>query len=482
MVSPSQVSINKWIIAVILMAYLILAYSSISLLPTPEEEKHQFNSAMFNHPTGKRMAISSSFRTEPTKYHYVISTGCSIGQDWQSYAFFYHARTAVRIAETSNAHVQVTRVASGCSSDRGPALKKIFQEQIAPLAPGLFHLHLTPDFSNTIPGKNYMFFNKPYGIRHWLHEALGFPHGTSDLMDTIFVLLDPDQLLTRPFEADMTHYNAQPYWKWITPPSTPESVKVSHGKPFGQKYGMGPHWVSQIKKDIPRILQALPDPAERANSQLHLLEVADADRFYNAGPPYLATGHDFYTIVNTWANFAVPVYELTKDHLSEMFAYSVASAHLGLKHQLAASFMVSDYHSEYQQEGWAWVADSQTSRGEVCASRSDRTVVALNALLKPNIFIPPVLHYCQAYALGPYSFYKHQMPDNFMTCQHPLIQEPPANFAELHQSGLPKWQSKRLAFFICHMFRMLNEALEYWKVHHCGTDEANFEKSFVPQR
>jgi hypothetical protein len=54
----------------------------------------------------------------------------------------------------------------------------------------------------------------------------------------------------------------------------------------------------------------------------------DVEYHYAAGPPYMAVGSDMYTIVCTWSEVVVPVYQLTENHLSEMYAYSVAAAHL----------------------------------------------------------------------------------------------------------------------------------------------------------
>jgi len=84
------------------------------------------------------------------KYHTVFSTGCSIFQDWQSYVLFYHMLH-------SGQEGPVTRIASGCNSKDSVILRKVFDEEIAVMAPGRFRLHLTPDFARIKPGINFKY-------------------------------------------------------------------------------------------------------------------------------------------------------------------------------------------------------------------------------------------------------------------------------------------------------------------------------------
>jgi hypothetical protein len=94
-------------------------------------------------------------------YHVVFSTGCSIFQDWQSYVFFYHALQSGQIGH-------VTRIASGCKDEDAEDLKAVFERDIAVMAPGRLHLHLTPDFSRVNPKVNFKYVS---------HATLR--HGTS---------------------------------------------------------------------------------------------------------------------------------------------------------------------------------------------------------------------------------------------------------------------------------------------------------------
>jgi hypothetical protein len=73
------------------------------------------------------------------------------------------------------------------------------------------------------------------------------------------------------------------------------------------------------------------------------------------------------------------------------FAYCLAAAHLKLAHQTAASFMVSDTTAGAHDEGWLHIDDIDPS--EVCQVNN------------PD-HLPNVLHFCQRYGVGYWSFGK----------------------------------------------------------------------------
>ncbi|GKY94816.1 hypothetical protein MPSEU_000446800 [Mayamaea pseudoterrestris] len=395
-----------------------------------------------------------------TRFHIVFSTGCSAFQDWQSYAFFYHILTS---GQTGN----VTRVASGCSDEQGQVLQKIFKEQIIPLAPDRFHLHLTPEYGNIVPGERYKFFNKPFGLSHWFEQGLRYKEHASDYDDTIFVILDPDEIVIRPFLQDYTHA------KEIFYPLDRIHTAVEHGKPMAALYGLGAHYMKLV--NLEEILGSAEAAAQSPTSKwTH----SDVSHHYSAGPPYIATGRDMYRIVKTWREFVVPVYTQTNEHLAEMYAYSIAALHLNLPHQLVNSFMVS--HSVMEQEGWPLI----DKLDNVCAEDLNTDE------------LPHVLHFCQRYGLGPWMFAKFALPTNFLSCHYPLLLLP--NETEIRTMHLdynygyfppgkmepikrPSVVAKRHAFMICQLTRKLNEAATYWKQHHCnGPDQvANYEHAII---
>jgi peptidyl serine alpha-galactosyltransferase len=445
--------------------------------PQPQPQQNQ-RIETENETTKSKTTTTTT--SSPPKFHFVFSTGCSIFQDWQSYVFFYH----VLASGQENAHV--TRIASGCNDDEAKILQQQHATEIQNTMSKNFFLHLTPDYSKLVPGDSYKFFNKPFGLRHWMEHVLGFPHhpNNNNNDDTVIVIFDPDQFLIRPFVQDFS--NEPELWtkrlRTNTTTGAESSRKVERGKPMGARYAYGGSWIHQI--NITEILNhsiSAPSPVRTWTADY-------VDDYFSVGPPYLAVGVDMYRIVTTWSDFVVPIYHQTKKgFMAEMYAYSTAAVHLNLPHTTSRSFMISDPNSGIWNEGWEWF-DHLTS-SEVC-NRS----IAL---------VPHVIHYCQRYFLGPYFFSKYQLPkgsrdDQFLSCGHGLFHEPPPNVGDLYNSSVTlDWtfnelnplQRTRMAFLLCQILPRLNDAATFFKDHHCSAaagggastaaeSAANYSKTF----
>jgi peptidyl serine alpha-galactosyltransferase len=180
-----------------------------------------------------------------------------------------------------------------------------------------------------------------------------------------------------------------------------------------------------------------------------------------------------YSIVVKWCEFGPGVYQQYPDLLAEMFAYCLAAAHLQLSHQTALSFMVSD--TNVLMEGWNYV--DQLTTDEIC--------LPLDPMRLPN-----VIHFCQRYGVGLFFFGKRRLPGSFLSCDSPLLLEPPLSLAVDHDFAmypegkrhpLTPVSAKRNAFIVCNMIRTLNQAAAYWKAQHCTsqTEEVNMNKSML---
>jgi len=168
-----------------------------------------------------------------------------------------------------------------------------------------------------------------------------------------------------------------------------------------------------------------------------------------------------------------------------MFAYSLAAADLKLPHQLARSFMVSDW----REPG----LDLVTKNDNIRTEQMCRNV--------PTEYKPHVLHYCQRLALGKYIMSKHRYPEDFVgqqaSCSKPLLAEPPDDVAlkydffvdvqsgQRHdirdaKNGGYKQQEKinQAAFMLCEEIQAFNRGATYFKEHHCNGN-ANMEKTFM---
>lgn len=391
--------------------------------------------------------------TDEPMHQVVFSTGCTTFQDWQSYIFFYHAFKAGQPGH-------VTRIASGCTPEQARELKQLHKERIEIMS-DRFHLHLTPDFMEIKPGLRYKFANKPHGLRHWLEHGLGYPNSTAH-DDDIVILLDPDQMLLKPIVNDFEKSVVD--WKG-TKDDEKSIPRVTHGSPAAQLYGFGAQWLTKV--NVTHV--AGPDsPIEQVSRQY-------ARDHYAVGPPYIATAKDMYSIATKWCEFLPNVHDNYPHLLAEMFAYSLASAHLKLSHQVAKSFMVSDAFSG--QEGWGLV--DHIASDNVC----------YNA---PEEKLPFVLHYCQRYMLGKWFIGKYRLPKDFVSCESPLLMEPPPDINKRYNYSIAPFQSERKeyskqifvhrnAFMVCTMIKGLNEASEYFKRHNCPSDggSTNYEKSLI---
>jgi peptidyl serine alpha-galactosyltransferase len=421
----------------------------------------------------------------------------------QSYIFFYQIWKS---GQTGN----VTRIASGCREGDKDVIERIFREQVKlgiPTGSERFHLHLTPDYSKSaLPGANFKFFNKPFGLRHWMEEGLNMPQSLPQYADTIFIVLDPDQYILRPFDSNnfaVTKGDAST-WPWHSRrkndvPRPGEDI-VHEGNPMAQMYLFGSNWWSKVQPGLDPIVEAahvmmqenaaFSGNIRQSSSPLYKTTHAEVERSYVAGPPYVAVGTDMYRLVAVWAAVVVPVYSLTVEHLSEMFAYSVAAIHLSLPHQLSYNFMISD-PPIFDKEGWSAI-DAMTPE-QVC----DPAWRTAPETISTTQHLPHVLHFCQRYYLGPYFFSKYRLPWNFLTCEQPLLLDPmDQNHSKaislLYDSSttpdgtvyaLPAWERPRQAFFLCHIIGTLNDAATFWKQQHCdpNTTTINLDKVyFVP--
>jgi hypothetical protein len=499
---------NKFL-AVALIAIGVSLYTTSSLLKTALNDND--GDGILPHPPGYRSPPLSSTSLQSQSMpvsvpavdtevppsaaaaiHIAFSTGCSAGQEWQSYALFHSILQ-------SGQQGHVTRVASGCSDKELQVIQAAHEKTIRPMSPDRFHLHTTPNFSKVLPGTDYNFFNKPFGLRHWMQESLGYSSTNTAQSnindDTVFIILDPDQLIVRPFVQD---YTTEPEF-WYPRNQPAKHTAVTRGHPMGQLYGFGTGWMPKV--NMSGLFQSSNSNNETASVPYpydpKLWNEKTVQQSFAAGPPYIAVGVDMYQIVNTWATIAVPVYQQTKDHLSEMFAYVVAAVLAGLPHQLATSFMVSSVGMG-PQEGWPWIDDAWAAV-DAAAAAADNNNNNTSIVYESQ---PHIIHYCQRYFLGESSepdeppgpewfFSKYQLPKDFFSCAHALLKEPVNAYRMGHMyntsitldgtfHNIPQAHRPRHAYMLREITVRLNLASVHYKQRHCNASTfANWNRSFV---
>ncbi|KAL7551482.1 hypothetical protein ACHAWF_014692 [Thalassiosira exigua] len=166
--------------------------------------------------------------------HYTtFSTACSPSQNWQSFLFFYYAHKVKQPGK-------VVRIASGCKPEQRKELEDVHERVISKLSPD-FSVHFTPDFAR-ISGDNYKYYNKPFGLQHWLEHGLKYEENKEKLEDAIIMVLDPDMILLRPLTYDFTDSNIIIH---RSKRGAPKIRKVMHGGAGEQL----PGWAAALGDD-----------------------------------------------------------------------------------------------------------------------------------------------------------------------------------------------------------------------------------------
>ena len=431
-----------------------------------------------------------SLRKGQTKHgeatiHLVFSTGCSLWQDWQSLVFFYHVK---KVGQVGN----VTRIVSGCNGDQAQQLSDFHQQYVNNALSENFHVHFTPDYSTILPNVKYKYFNKPFGLKHWMEESLGYSSSSSASSSAslailnnnthdqdVIILLDPDQILLRPLTDDYSNVDM----RWTA--DLGFHKRVQQGIVFAQQYGYRSDWLTDV--NVAHVLQNETSSDEYSPSALWNIPSGLAVRFA-AGPPYLATAKDMYKIVTYWTKFAPRVVESHPSLLAEMYAYTLASMHVRLPTFTAYGFMVSDTRlsaNAFGEEGWYWIED------DLKGQRSTQKLQAVCGKSLPSgnrENTPFILHYCQTYNLGYVHFFKYALPDTFTKCDSPLLKEPSMEDLLHHDYAInpitnirtdfgtatidKQRRAFREAWMLCTLIPAINEAIAFHKQQYCPKNES----------
>eukprot|EP00605_Chrysophyceae_sp_TOSAG23-4_P000807 GSChrysophyteH1.ASY1.ANO1.897.1 assembled CDS len=417
----------------------------------------QLRGILNNAPKNVHAVVADEQAQVKDEIHIVFSTDCTPYQDWQTLTLFHSAKVVGQKGP-------ITRIASGCDDKKKQELTELYEKLWGDRG-YRYRAHFTPDFKkDEKTKKKYDFYNKPWGVKHWLeHAEPAVPN------DIVVALLDPDMLLLRPITTEVASQTNAIWNKFL--PKDELIEKVSKGRPVAQLYGLGAPWVNDDHKKFNRRKTCGEgSPCLQAKNPW-------AERHFSVGPPYLVHKEDMVRISSTWTKFVPRVYEGYPHLLAEMYAYSMAAAHENLPHLQGEHYMVSNT-DVYPGEGWKWVDQLEDS----CVAPGE------DGIYFPGQNLPTVMHFCQFFRAGDYGFQKRRVPKNIFSCDSPMMSELPADLYlseyQIKQDEKVKFkgpkQAKRHAFSLCVLHRSINAALIDYKKHMCPNDgaDANYEKKF----
>jgi hypothetical protein len=264
--------------------------------------------------------------------------------------------------------------------------------------------------------------NKPRGLQHWLKHSHPPVH-----VNAVIALLDPDMIFTRPLSEFISSQPNLIYGKYLKPEEL--LTAVTPGKPAAQLYGLGAPWTIDTHAKFNRTYVC------GSGSPCTTVKTVFGERHYAVGPPYIAHRTDMIRIADTWSEF-VPKYNFCRFAaydvsqlcfcrvhvkypflLAEMYAYSMAAAHLDLPHQQFEHFMVSN--TQAGGEGWPHI----DRLPDTCLPPDSQGIYF------PGERLPTVIHYCQHFRTGEIAFGKRTANKQMFSCDAPMFVEPPANLS-----------------------------------------------------
>jgi peptidyl serine alpha-galactosyltransferase len=348
-----------------------------------------------SHPSPPTHSSSSPSLDSDEKIHSIFSTDCSPFQDWQTLLLFHSAKVVKQKGP-------ITRIASGCTEEKKMKLIQLYHD----LHPE-YHVHFTPDFSiDQKTKKRYEFYNKPYGLLHWLENA-----NPPIPPNTIIALLDPDFIFIRPLTTKISLSDIL----FSSPVQEQDIIFFSHiqkGKPVAQQYLLGAPWATNSRQQ--KSLNRTKICGENSPC-LHVPNPEIGSKEYSVGAPYLLEKDDMLAVAKSWVEFVPKVYEDYPDLLAEMFAYCMAAAHQKLPHLRLDHFMVSNINAD--GEGWKWIDQLH-----------DRvTEPPIDGIYFPNHSLPVFVHYCQFFRSAEYGFHKRRVYGDIFSCHRPMLLDLPAD-------------------------------------------------------
>lgn len=378
--------------------------------------------------------------------HIIFSTGCNAYQQWQAELLLYtHFKSGQR--------GKITRIVSGCEDTKelkhhkfvthpGGGLDKIVSlSYLEKSTHPDFMLHTTPAFEGS---KEFPWFNKPFSIEHWAKKGEHHPSRGA------VVIIDPDEIFLEP----ITQHPLDPSDLLFSGiPAEPGLNVVKPKKPVAQMYGLGDGWVHKFDRDS---ICGKDSPCSKVDSKTAWVH-------YSVGPPYIIHMQDMKGLTTLWSEYMRPVFKVIPgDILTDMWAYIMGAANLGMPHTKLEQYMVSAVDA--YGEGWKFVDDW----GQMSCHNPKKPA----GKRSPNF-----LHFAHNYHTDDsdgrrWMWHKGHMPSNILECDMPILKQPPDNFYNSQRDN----KAKRNAWMMCHLYSNMNAMLTAYKAKFCEGKTVNLDR------
>mmetsp|Transcript_112724 Transcript_112724/g.343109 ORF Transcript_112724/g.343109 Transcript_112724/m.343109 type:complete len:417 (-) Transcript_112724:48-1298(-) len=237
--------------------------------------------------------------------------------------------------------------------------------------------------------------------------------------EAMVTILDPDFIFQRPISEH------------------PDLHEVRPGQMLAQQYDLGTGFLKGYA---------------HANETAPEMSSEEAMAKYATGPPWVLDTGDLERMLPDWLRYT-DSWPVGEGLLREQEAFCMAAVRHGVPARGQSGFMVSSWLA--LNEAWTPAAS------------------------RPDDWAPYVLHYCQTYTYGEWSFYKSLIADDWyaggfnnslpgpLVCGAPLLQEPPAPPA-----GEAERQRLMQAWMLWKLMPALNGAFVAYRDLYCPTELA----------
>mmetsp|Transcript_3877 Transcript_3877/g.8318 ORF Transcript_3877/g.8318 Transcript_3877/m.8318 type:complete len:556 (+) Transcript_3877:162-1829(+) len=380
------------------------------------------------------------------KLHIIFSSGCNYFQHWQSE---FLLASAYLVGQRG----RITRIVSGCHDKSAETVRHQHQtfpqgkndllvpmEMLNRSVNENFGLYITPSFEGA---KDFPWINKPSSIQYFMEHAR--PE-LDRLGETVIAILDPDFIFLKPLTQTGESADNIIATRGVDmdPGVIPPIDVVRKGRPVAQRYGLEDGWKSS-KFDLDKITGDPNTPAKSWTSEM-------ASKYTSVGPPLMLHVDDISRLSVLWEKYMRPVLDMGPNILADMWAYSIGSAHLGLKHTTLDHYMISTWGND--GEAFQWV-DAWT------------TMSCRNPQPQPGDKMPTFIHLASNFkapdSKGPWMFHKGHVPATILDCDTPLIVEAPDDLFDISRSR----HRKQSAWVLCQTVSKLNRILLMYKQKFC---------------